>query len=78
MLYGWFSEKQSRSKGCVEYRLTNGEVAQITEIHALPGIYDKRYSDMRFIGEIESFSSFVRRVHWGRKAKKEKSDDPTS
>lgn len=78
MLYGWYSEKQARKRGCVEYQLTNGEVAQVTEVHALPGIYNKRYPDMRFIGEIESLSSFVRRVHWGRKAKKEKSDDPTS
>lgn len=74
MLYGWYSEKQARSRGSVEYRLANGEVAQITEIHALPRIYDKRYSDMRFIGEIEGFSSLVRRVHWGRLAKKEKSN----
>ncbi len=78
MLYGWYSEKQSKARGSVEYRLANGEVAQITEVHALPGIYDKRYSDMRFIGEIESFSSFVRRVHWGRKAKKEKSNVTTN
>lgn len=77
MLYGWYSEKQSKARGSVEYRLINGEVAQITEVHALPGIHSNRYSDMRFVGEIESFSSFVRRVHWGRKAKKEKSNATT-
>lgn len=78
MLYGWYSEKQARKRGSVEYRLVNGEVAQITEVHALPGIHNKHYSDMRFIGEIESLNSFVRRVHSGRKAKKEKSNATTN
>ena len=72
MLYGWYSEKQSKSHGSVEYRLINGEVAQITEVHALPNIHSNHYSDMRFIGEIEDFNSFVRRVHWGRSSKKTK------
>lgn len=78
MLYGWYSERQARKRGSVEYRLISGEIAQITEIHALPGIYNKRYQDMRFVGEIAGFDQFIRRISWGRLAKKEKSNVTTN